>query len=111
MLYIFSVPARTQPGSGVFLPFSLTYSNLTSPVVQTHIHFGAGRRTNGGVIVFLCGGPKPACPTSGTHRHDYPCRRQYFAGLIAAIFSGDTYVNVHSANFPSGEIRGRVELH
>jgi hypothetical protein len=39
------------------LSFSLTYSNMSSAVVQAHIHFGAGR-TNGGVIVFLCGGPK-----------------------------------------------------
>jgi hypothetical protein len=30
--------------------------------------------------------------------------------LITAIRSGDTYINVHSTTFPSGEIRGQVEV-
>ena len=47
------------------IAFSLTYANMSSPVVQAHIHFGANR-TDGGVAVFPCGGQKPACPASGT---------------------------------------------
>ena len=110
------------------LSFSLAYSNMSSPVVQAHIHFGAGR-TNGGVIVFLCGGPKPACPASGTITGTITAadvsilpatngdsvipqgiQPGNFAGLLAAILSGDSYVNVHTANFFTGEIRGQVEL-
>jgi hypothetical protein len=30
------------------------------------------------------------------------------AGLIAALNSGDTYANIHDANFPGGEIRGQI---
>lgn len=33
-----------------------------------------------------------------------------FAGLIKAIHSDDNYINVHTTNFPSGEIRGQVHL-
>jgi len=30
------------------------------------------------------------------------------AGLIAALNSGNTYANIHNANFPGGEIRGQI---
>jgi CHRD domain len=68
------VPSVLATGHGKFeaeisedgtISFSLTYSGMSSPVVQAHIHFGDGL-TNGGVAVFLCGGAKPACPASGT---------------------------------------------
>jgi hypothetical protein len=68
------VPSVLTKSKGSFLArinedgtivFALSYANMTSPVVQAHIHFGASK-TNGGVMVFLCGGAKPACPASGT---------------------------------------------
>jgi len=31
-----------------------------------------------------------------------------FAGALRIIASGDAYVNVHTTNFPGGEIRGQV---
>lgn len=108
------------------LTFTMSYSDMSSPVTQAHIHFGAGK-TNGGVIVFLCGGSKPACPASGTvtgtltsadisvlpaSNSDSVIPQGIqpgdFNALIDAIRSGNTYVNVHSQTFPSGEIRGQV---
>jgi hypothetical protein len=101
---------------------------MSSPVVQAHIHFGASK-TNGGVIVFLCGGSKPACPASGTISGTITAgdvsvlpatngdsvipqgiNPADLGALITAIRSGDTYINVHSTTFPSGEIRGQVEV-
>jgi hypothetical protein len=32
------------------------------------------------------------------------------AGLIAALNSGNTYANIHDANFPGGEIRGQIAV-
>jgi hypothetical protein len=32
-----------------------------------------------------------------------------FAELLTAIRSGVSYANVHSAKFPSGEIRGQIQ--
>ena len=68
------VPSVLATGHGNFkaqlngdgtISFELSYADMSSPVVQAHIHFGESM-TNGGVAVFLCGGAKPACPASGT---------------------------------------------
>jgi len=110
------------------ISFTLSYKGMSSPVTQAHIHFGAGL-TNGGVIVFLCGGAKPACPASGTITGTITAtdvstlpasngdsvipqgiQPGDLAALLKAIRSGDTYVNVHTATFPSGEIRGQVQM-
>ena len=131
------VPSVLAGGRGKFeaevnndgtISYSLTYSGMSSQVVQAHIHFGASL-TNGGVAVFLCGGAKPACPASGTVTGTITAadvsvlpvtngdsvipqgiQPGDLAGLIKAIRHGDTYVNVHTTTFPSGEIRGRVEM-
>jgi hypothetical protein len=131
------VPAVLTGSSGTFdaqinsdgtITFSLTYSNMTSAVTQAHIHFGASR-TNGGVMVFLCGGSKPACPASGTITGTLTAtdvstlpstntdsvipqgiQAADLNALLEAIRSGNSYVNVHTANFPSGEIRGQVAV-
>jgi hypothetical protein len=106
----------------------LSYSGLSSGVSQAHIHFGQ-RPVNGGIIVFLCDntGKAPqgvtACPNSGTvagtitaadvnpANDPEPVTAQgiaagEFAGLLGAIEHGDAYGNVHTSNFPAGEIRG-----
>lgn len=130
------VPSVLAHGHGNFeaeinedgtISFSLTYARMSSQVVQAHIHFGASM-TNGGVAVFLCGGTKPACPASGTVTGTITATDVSvlpatngdsvipqgiepgdLAGLIKAIRHGDTYVNVHTAMFPTGEIRGEVQ--
>jgi hypothetical protein len=110
------------------ISFTLSYADMSSPVVQAHIHFGASK-TNGGVMVFLCGGAKPACPTSGTVTGTITAadvsvlppsngdsvipqgiQPGDFAALVAAVRSGNTYINVHTTNFPNGEIRGQVQI-
>jgi hypothetical protein len=110
------------------ISFELSYAEMSSPVVQAHIHFGAGL-TNGGVAVFLCGGAKPACPASGTVTGTITAgdvsvlpatnsdsvipqgiQPGDLAGLLKAIQRGDTYVNVHTTTFPSGELRGQVHM-
>jgi CHRD domain len=131
------VPSVLAGSSGSFLAsltpegvivFSLSYSNMSSPVTQAHIHFGAGR-TNGGVAVFLCGGPKPACPVSGTVTGVITAadvstlpvgnpdsvipqgiQPGDLAGLVRAVRAGKTYINVHTTNFPNGELRGQVKI-
>ena len=119
---------EAQVNSDGSISFSLSYSNMSSSVAQAHIHFGASR-TNGGVMVFLCGGAKPACPDSGTVTGTITAadvsvlpatntdsvipqgiQPGDLAAVLSAIRSGNTYVNVHTANFPNGELRGQVAV-
>jgi len=107
--------------------YTLTYSGLTSNVLQSHIHFGK-KHNAGGVMVFLCtnlgNGPAgtPACPAAGgtvtgtitgasviaVPTQNVPAGN--FGAVLAALHSDTAYVNVHTANFPGGEIRGQVRV-
>jgi len=113
------------------ISYELSYSGLSSPVTQSHIHF-AQKGVNGGIIVYLCDNTGlapsgvPACPNSGTvtgtltavdvnpPNNPLPVTDQGiepgdFAALVAAIQQRAGYINVHTTNFPAGEIRGQLE--
>lgn len=108
--------------------YSLTYSGLTSNVTQAHLHFGKVH-VAGGIYAFLCSnlgnGPAgtPACPNNPggtvtgtlTAASIRPVPAQNIPGnnfdvLLAALGSDTTYVNIHTVNFPTGEIRGQTRL-
>jgi hypothetical protein len=131
------VPAISTEGDGTFrarmidddaFKFRLTYEDLSSPVLQSHIHFGQ-KSVNGGIAVFLCSnlgnGPAgtAACPPNGgtvtgtITAEDVvgPAGQGIAPGefeeVLDAIRARVAYVNVHSATFPSGEIRGQLGHH
>jgi hypothetical protein len=108
------------------IQYTLRYEGLEGGTVMfAHIHLGQ-RHTMGGVIVFLCGGGgKPACPNSpnGTVEGTIteanvvgPAAQGIagggaagtFAELVRAIQVGAAYANVHTQQFPAGEIRGQL---
>jgi hypothetical protein len=107
--------------AGDVISFTLTYSDLEGGAVSAaHIHFGQ-RGVSGGVIAFLCGGgTKPtACPTSGTVTgtitmadiigpNGQGIEAGSFAEAVRALRAGMVYANVHTARWPSGEIRGQI---
>jgi hypothetical protein len=125
------VPPTTSPGRASLratldedaqtITFTLDFRDLTTNPAVAHIHFGPPR-VNGGVMVFFCGGGgKPACPaaTSGTVTGTIaatdvvgPAAQGIpagdFADVARAIRTGNSYANMHGANFPAGEIRGKV---
>jgi len=119
------VPAINSPGHADLrarmTPAQISYANLSAPPVAAHIHVGQ-RSVNGGVSVFFCGGGgKPVCPasTSGTVTGTIvpadvigPTAQGFQAGDLAsverAIQAGVTYANMHTSNFPNGEIRGQI---
>ena len=105
--------------SGNAMTFRLVYAGLEAPATAAHIHLGQ-IGVAGGVIAFLCGGPKGACPSPGgtvtgrigpedvvgpTAQGIAP---REFAEVVRAARVGVTYVNVHSTKFPAGEIRGQI---
>jgi hypothetical protein len=107
------------------IKFRLSYQGLPTAVAQSHIHFG-GPRQSGGVSVFLCtnlgNGPAgtQACPagdatiTGTITPADVigPTAQGIAAGdfgaLVRAIRGGATYVNIHTAQRPGGEIRAQI---
>jgi len=115
-----SFEARIEDGS---ITFRLRYENLEggTKADAAHVHFGQ-RHTSGGVSAFLCGGStKPACPdgTGATVEGTItsadvigPATQGIDPGqldeLVAAIRAGAAYANVHTAKYPSGEIRGQL---
>jgi hypothetical protein len=123
------VPVTNSAGHGELtftmtstqITFKLVYANLSAPPAAAHIHVGQ-TNVNGGVAVFFCGGGgQPACPaaTSGTVSGTItaanvvgPAAQGYNAGDLAsvehAIRAGVAYANMHTANFPAGEIRGQI---
>jgi CHRD domain len=124
----FKARVRGAPGAtDRRIEWELSYNNnFSSPVAQAHIHFGA-RAFNGGISIFLCtnnmNGPAgtQTCPVgpitiSGTATAALvlgPTAQGIAAGeleeVIAAIRAGAAYVNIHTATFPAGEIRGQFD--
>jgi hypothetical protein len=107
------------------LTFELSFWDLSASVTQSHIHFGK-RHMAGGVMVFFCSnlasapaGTQP-CPAGGgtvsgtlTAANVLAVAGQGvaagdFQALVDALESDTAYANVHTTNFPAGEIRGQV---
>jgi hypothetical protein len=108
--------------NGNLLSINESFSGLTSPANAAHIHCCGPVGVN--EIVAVPFTPFPSA-TSGTFMAtvDLTLAATYNAafitqeggtvalaeaGLIAALNSGNTYANIHTANFPGGEIRGQI---
>jgi hypothetical protein len=126
----------TISDDGTAIHYELTFRDLSSGVLQSHIHFGRPA-TTGGIVLFLCTnlGNAPAtvptpqtCPTTNpatitgtlTEADVIPLAATGqaidsgaagFAEMLKAIREGAAYVNVHTANHTGGEIRGRLAAH
>jgi CHRD domain len=129
------VPAIFSHGQGTLqlnldrkartITFTETFSGLSAPVTQSHIHLGK-IHVAGGITVFFCtnlnNGPAgtQACPAGGgtvtgtiTGGNVLAIVAQGmpagdFDALVALIDTHSAYVNVHTTNFPAGEIRGQI---
>lgn len=87
----------TRTGSRGTLSWRLTFRGLTGAAAAAHVHV-AKPGVAGPVAVALCG----------------PCRSgvrgtaKLKASTVTALLAGRTYVNVHTAKNPAGEIRGQI---
>jgi hypothetical protein len=129
------VPARATQAMGVAkfklrddgtaLNFKVNVANIEN-VFAAHIHCSAVG-VNGGIGVTLFMGPDGAGRVSGTLAKGAitapdpgnACGWTNLAAVLAAMNSGNTYVNVHTndgvlppntgpGDFPGGEIRGQI---
>jgi hypothetical protein len=109
--------------------YTLTITSApSSPILQAHIHFGK-EHVAGGVMLFFCANGDvpltppantPSCPTStGTITGTWTASSVQaiptqnvtdgdFLALVEALESGTAYANIHTADFPTGELRGQM---
>jgi hypothetical protein len=98
---------------GDALSYKLIVANIED-VLFSHIHF-ASAGMNGPIVAFLFDGgptgPVNGVLAEGTITADDligPLEESSLQDLIDAIEAGNTYVNVHTAANPAGEIRGQI---
>ena len=108
------VPANTSTATGnahakldddgTTLRVHVRYSGLSSGVTGAHVHSGAAG-TNGPVVVDLQPVLGKSAGTIAEHRATLD------AAAAAQLKAGTLYVNVHTTQFPDGEIRGQLMAH
>jgi CHRD domain/PEP-CTERM motif len=108
--------------SGNLLSISESFSGLTAPASAAHIHCCGPVGVNEMVAVPFTPFPNATSGSfnatvdlslAGTYTAGFITQEGGTvglaeAGLIAALNSGNTYANIHDANFPGGEIRGQI---
>ncbi|MDQ5858042.1 MAG: CHRD domain-containing protein [Acidobacteriota bacterium] len=100
---------------GTELYYKVIVANVHN-VTASHIHLGAAG-ANGGVVAFLFGGPTTSGRTQGILAEGTITDADLIgalggltlADLIEEIEAGNAYVNVHTTQFPGGEIRGQIQ--
>lgn len=131
------VPVNTSPGTGSVtvtvdtvantIAFNVAFSGLLGPTTAAHVHCCTPAGANAGVAVGP--GTLPRFPlgiTSGTFVNAFslldastytPAFVTTFGGgtvggardaIIARMTAGQTYFNIHTGQFPGGEIRGQL---
>lgn len=103
------VPPSDSAGTGAaevqfnentnMLTWKVTYSGLTGPASAAHIHGPAAMGQNAGVVIPFTGDMN-AQPMQG----EKAITPAQYADLAAGLY----YVNIHTARFPGGEIRGQL---
>lgn len=87
--------------------YVVSYGGLSGALAAAHIHTGAAG-ANGGVILPLAASASPMVGTLTSASFTASGSVTTFAQAVAAIKAGATYVNLHTAANPGGEIRGQV---
>ena len=95
------------------LAYTVSFTGLSSPAIASHIHIGP-TGTPGPVILPLIlipattSGMFTGTLTAVGFSPQPDAGINTFADAIHAIQSGDTYLDIHTGDFPGGEIRGQL---
>jgi uncharacterized protein (TIGR03118 family) len=102
------IPAATTLATGLgtisiesnLFTYHISFSGLSAAATAAHVH-GQANATHSAVVLFpLDGASGTEGALFGTHL--------LTAAELEAITNGLAYVNIHTANFPGGEIRGQI---
>ena len=115
------VPSNESPSTGFawvkVVGDKISYEvNVTDmdKVNAAHIHLGEPGKNGPVVLTLFKGGPtEQVNGTVGeanvtTSNFEGPMKGKQVSDLVTAINNGTTYVNVHTTDFPDGEIRGEL---
>jgi hypothetical protein len=81
------------------LHWNVTYMGLSGPAMAAHFHGPAAPGANAGVVVNI-GQMGLGSPMQGS--------AHLTEAQVADLMAGHWYVNIHTASYPDGEIRGQV---
>lgn len=96
---------RLQPGLGR-LCYTITVSNITLPATGAHIHQGAAGVAGPVVVPLSNPVASSTAPTVGTSTGCTNVSRTLVSQILAN--PAGFYVNVHTADFPAGAVRGQL---
>ena len=106
------VPPNGSPATGfasivyddvaATITVSVSWSGLTAPATAGHIHGPATTAQNAGVLFPFSG--VPAAITGAIPTQSFAINSTQVGYLNGALL----YVNIHTSNFPGGEIRGQI---
>jgi hypothetical protein len=109
--------------NGTLLTVSANFFNLSSGLADGHIHCCVGPDASTSVALGFTGLPLGATSGTITGTYDLTLASTFRAAFITAsggtvdgarqrfldgLNGGQTYFNLHSTNFPSGEVRGQL---
>lgn len=117
------VPANDSKAAGqaivkiskdeTYIEYKLIVANIDN-VIMAHFHL-APAGINGGVVTWLFGVAAPPVDFNGVLAEGIITAEDVvgsiagdFEALIEAIRAGNIYVNVHTTEYPGGEIRGQL---
>jgi hypothetical protein len=115
------VPAVVTQGSGSAtvtvsadrsqIAFSVTFTGLTSATTLAHIHIGPPGVSGPVIVNFALAAftsPLTGTATAADFVPQPALGINTFADAVNAVLAGNTYINVHTVNNPTGEIRGAL---
>jgi Cu/Zn superoxide dismutase len=107
-----AVGTATYTLTGNTLTYTITVTGLTSNTTMSHIHVGSSAVAGPIVVPYTVYAIQNGLVSTGTIDLTHPVASgaNTITGdsLKVLLNNGNAYTNVHTSNFPGGEIRGQI---
>ncbi|HVA85200.1 MAG TPA: CHRD domain-containing protein [Candidatus Saccharimonadales bacterium] len=99
--YVFIDPAGTE------IKYAVSYTGLSGPVIAAHIHYGPPG-VSGQIMFPLIAGPSTMFGSLTAANFQATSSAPTWEAALAAIRAGNSYLNLHTAAHPQGEVRAQL---